>query len=366
MRAGIGGQGPPVGQRPLEGLALRRRTAALRCSRRWSRPARSCRPGRRPRSTCCRPSCGRPCRARGWPAGIFDHVAGAAGGADLADDRQDDVLGGAADGERRRRPRPACSSAGFCSSVWVASTCSTSEVPMPKASAPKAPCVLVWLSPQTMVVPGRVKPSSGPMTCTMPCACRPAAGTGHAELGDVLLQRLDLQPAFVIGDAGLRSLGRHVVVEHRQGRVRPAHLAAGEPQALEGLRAGHLVDEVAVDVEDAGAVRRARSTTWRPRSCRTACAASALTLFLSLPIAAPRALPARGAGGYGWRRRPRLRRTSRALLDDARRLAGAAAQVIQLRPAHLAAAHAPRSRRPAASRAGTRARRPRHRRSCGR
>ena len=53
-------------------------------------------------------------------------------------------------------------------SVCVASTCSTSEVPMPCASAPNAPCVEVWLSPQTMVVPGRVKPCSGPMMWTMP------------------------------------------------------------------------------------------------------------------------------------------------------------------------------------------------------
>lgn len=52
--------------------------------------------------------------------------------------------------------------------VWVASTCSTSDVPMPKASAPNAPWVEVWLSPQTIVVPGRVKPCSGPMMWTMP------------------------------------------------------------------------------------------------------------------------------------------------------------------------------------------------------
>ena len=39
---------------------------------------------------------------------------------------------------------------------------------MPCASAPNAPWVEVWLSPQTMVVPGRVKPCSGPMTWTMP------------------------------------------------------------------------------------------------------------------------------------------------------------------------------------------------------
>ena len=58
--------------------------------------------------------------------------------------------------------------AGFCSSVWVAITCSTSDVPMPNASAPSAPCVEVWLSPQTIVVPGSDRPSSGPMMCTMP------------------------------------------------------------------------------------------------------------------------------------------------------------------------------------------------------
>ncbi len=52
--------------------------------------------------------------------------------------------------------------------VCVASTCSTSLVPMPKARAPKAPCVEVWLSPQTIVMPGWVIPSSGPMMWTMP------------------------------------------------------------------------------------------------------------------------------------------------------------------------------------------------------
>ncbi len=46
----------------------------------------------------------------------------------------------------------------------VARTCPTSLVPMPKANAPNAPWVLVWLSPQTTVRPGCVRPSSGPMT----------------------------------------------------------------------------------------------------------------------------------------------------------------------------------------------------------
>ena len=49
-----------------------------------------------------------------------------------------------------------------------AKTISTSDVPMPKATAPKAPCVDVWLSPQTIVIPGCVMPSSGPTICTTP------------------------------------------------------------------------------------------------------------------------------------------------------------------------------------------------------
>ena len=58
---------------------------------------------------------------------------------------------------------------GFCCTmVWVASTCVSSLVPIPQASAPSAPWVQVWLSPQSSVTPGSVKPSSGPTTCTMP------------------------------------------------------------------------------------------------------------------------------------------------------------------------------------------------------
>ena len=55
-----------------------------------------------------------------------------------------------------------------CHRHWVARTCSTSEVPIPWARQPKAPWVEVWESPQTTVMPGRVAPSSGPMTWTMP------------------------------------------------------------------------------------------------------------------------------------------------------------------------------------------------------
>ena len=62
-----------------------------------------------------------------------------------------------------------------CCRHWVASTCSTSDVPMPKASAPNAPWVEVCESPQTIVMPGCVTPSSGPITWTMPSRPEPVA-----------------------------------------------------------------------------------------------------------------------------------------------------------------------------------------------
>ncbi len=62
---------------------------------------------------------------------------------------------------------------GFSGSVCVASTCSTSDVPIPNARAPNAPWVEVCESPQTIVMPGCVSPSCGPTTWTIPCSALP-------------------------------------------------------------------------------------------------------------------------------------------------------------------------------------------------
>ena len=63
---------------------------------------------------------------------------------------------------------------------------------MPNASAPNAPCVEVWLSPQTIVMPGCVSPSSGPITWTIPSRPLPVAKSAHAELLAVRAQRVEL------------------------------------------------------------------------------------------------------------------------------------------------------------------------------
>ena len=76
-----------------------------------------------------------------------------------------------------------------------------------------------------------------------------------AKIGGVPGQCLDLDAAFLVLDA-LLSLGRgrHIVVDDGKRPFRMTHAAAGKAQSLEGLRAGHFVHEVAVDVEQAGAV----------------------------------------------------------------------------------------------------------------
>ena len=48
--------------------------------------------------------------------------------------------------------------------------------------------------------------------------------------------------------------GRHVMIRHRDGLFGRAHLAARHPQPLKGLRAGHFVDQMAVDIQQASAV----------------------------------------------------------------------------------------------------------------
>ena len=231
-------------------------------------------------------------------AGIFDDVAGAAGGADLADDGEDDVLGGDAAGSWPST-RTSMFFAFFWISVWVASTCSTSDVPMPCASAPKAPCVEVWLSPQTMVMPGRVKPCSGPTMWTMPWRTsfseKYSMPKSTAFLASVSTwMRLS---SFSMPMRAVRR-GRHVVVGHRQRALGVAHLAAASsaaprrpagwsPRAPDGgrCRAGRCR-------RPGGAPRAGR------RSCRKVCWAR--SCLEPLDRAVDRELRAAAGGRHVW------------------------------------------------------------------
>ena len=75
-----------------------------------------------------------------------------------------------------------------------------------------------------------------------------------AEVGAVLAQGFDLARGDLVDDVEAvgDGAGGDVVVDRGDGAVGAAELAAGHAQAVEGLRAGDLVDEVEVDVEDRG------------------------------------------------------------------------------------------------------------------
>jgi hypothetical protein len=81
----------------------------------------------------------------------------------------------------------------------------------------------------------------------------------HVEIGQAValgvgVERLDLQPRDRVGDAAGARRGRHVVVGHGQvGRDAP-RLPVGGAQAVEGLRAGHLVHQVPVYVQNCRAI----------------------------------------------------------------------------------------------------------------
>ena len=71
----------------------------------------------------------------------------------------------------------------------------------------------------------------------------------HPELGAVGAQGLNLGATGEVGDGQVNIEGGGVVVLGGQGQVGAADSAAGQPQALESLGAGDLVDKVEVDVE---------------------------------------------------------------------------------------------------------------------
>ncbi len=126
---------------------------------------------------------------------------------------------------------------------------------MPYASAPKAPWVEVWRVAANERRAGqreallRADDVADALTAVV------LVEVFDAEIARVRRHGLDLGRRLRVGDA-LRAVGGlDVVIDHGERLLRRAHFAAGQAQALEGLRARHLVHEVTVDVEEAGAVR---------------------------------------------------------------------------------------------------------------
>src|SRR3569832_945435 len=77
---------------------------------------------------------------------------------------------------------------------------------------------------------------------------------GDAELVAVSVERLDLHARGGGGDAPRAVGSGHIVIRRREIRVAPPDIALGKAQAVEGLRRGHLVHQLAIYIDEATAV----------------------------------------------------------------------------------------------------------------
>ena len=59
--------------------------------------------------------------------------------------------------------------------------------------------------------------------------------------------------------SSIKPRGRgEVMIGNRQRKIRPPHFAPSEPERLKRLRTGHLMNKVAINVDQAGAIRASR------------------------------------------------------------------------------------------------------------
>ena len=186
-------------------------------------------------------------------AGVLDDVPDAARDPDAGDDGEDRRPWPRRPDAGDRRPGPGGSAA-----AAAAGTAWRGRAPPRRCRcrtrAPRsAPCVLVWLSPQTMVVPGCVRPSSAPITCTMPCCSLCSECSSTPNSAQLLLSSAESCAAhsWSLHHEPLPRLpggGGDGVVHRRHRPLRPGTWRPVLAQHREGLRRRHLVDQVQIDV----------------------------------------------------------------------------------------------------------------------
>jgi hypothetical protein len=70
-----------------------------------------------------------------------------------------------------------------------------------------------------------------------------------AEFLAIVTKRIHLETRDGILDRLIDIEGRDVVILCCDGQIRASYLATSEAKAIEGLRAGHLMNEMEVDIE---------------------------------------------------------------------------------------------------------------------
>ena len=183
--------------------------------------------------------------------GVLDYVTGAGGGADLSDQRQDQVFRGAAERQRAVHGDPHALDRrlqqGLARHDVLDLRRADAEGERAEGAVRRRVAVAAY---QGHTRQGealfRTDDMDDAVTRIRHLEQR------HAEGRAVAPQRIDLE--LRIRRDRLVSIGRDVMVDYRQGEIRPPHLPPGERQSFERLRARYFMNEMAVDIEQAGSV----------------------------------------------------------------------------------------------------------------
>ena len=194
-------------------------------------------------------------------AGVLDDIADAAVHADLADDAEDQVLRREAGRQRadeleQHRPRLGAAAGSASRGRARPPTCRSRRRARRTRRASTCGC-----RRRRSSCPGCVRPSSGPITWTIPSLPGSVRVERDAELRAVLARARRAAASPSDRSTGpVASSARCGPSSRRQ--LGPSHTAPGESKPLERLRRRDLVDEVEVDVEQRRLARLLRTTCW--------------------------------------------------------------------------------------------------------
>ena len=77
---------------------------------------------------------------------------------------------------------------------------------------------------------------------------------GYTQFGTVLVQGFHLHPGHRIRNTRGTVSGWNIMVRDRQDRIRAPGLAPGQAQSLKGLWRGHLMNKVAINIDQRRAI----------------------------------------------------------------------------------------------------------------
>ena len=185
--------------------------------------------------------------------GIFDHIAGAAGGADLADDGQHHILGANAFGQLAVNPDQHGLGRLLHQGLGRQNMFDFRGADAKSQRAESAMGRGMGIAANDGGA-GQGEALFGPDDMHDALTNVVHGQIFDAEVSRVLFQGFDLDARLFVLDALGTVGGGNVMVGHGQSGLGVADLAAGGAQTFERLRAGHFMDQMAVDIDQTGAV----------------------------------------------------------------------------------------------------------------